>query len=68
MASLRQECTKKTTDHQRNILATPQCLADMQQFTNESLLFRKQLIGCGGVVLKGSEEGKTERRQTVSVD
>lgn len=60
MASLRQECTKKTTDHQRNILATLQCLADVQQFTKESLLFRKQLIGCGDVVPCMAEEEQRE--------
>lgn len=36
MASLRQESTK-TTDHQRNILTTPQLLADAQQFTKKKV-------------------------------
>lgn len=36
MASLRQESTK-TTNHQRNILTTPQRLADVQQFTKKNV-------------------------------
>lgn len=45
MASLRQERTK---NHQRNILATPQLLADTQQFTEENLPFRNSLDAAKG--------------------